>query len=48
MAYDNNIYINSIEWIVSLLMISTGFLWVDILIVIASLLIIDSIVQEIF
>jgi len=29
-------------------MITTGFIWLDILIVIAGLLILDSIVQEIF
>ena len=44
MDHDYNICIDSTEWILSFMI--TGFIWVDILIVIAALLLLDLIIQK--
>ena len=44
MDYDNIIRIGGNQWILSYM--TTGFIWLDILIVITVLLLLDSIVQK--
>ena len=45
MDYDYIIHISGNQWILPFM--STGYIWLDVLIVIASLLILDSIIQDI-